>query len=537
MNDLKYFELHKNSKREYLAKGKNYITFDENWSFEDSEYEILYALEDFKTCLKKSFNVELSLLGSKKISFIIEKMTESFKITVEEDRVIFKAPDEFLLDQAIYYAEDVMKQFGDASLEKKEYIISQKIKDRFATSALENGVFTQEYINILLHFGYNGVIFFNHDEVSLDLVRKSKMKAFLYNDDASYKNLYDGVISEQSDIIPLKKVENKLEFIKKLDSDKTIILPFDENQSIERDGVYFNTKAGSLVMAQPSDEFLKCYEEAKKRGIKVWALNFASGRTNEFGSVPYIPAMMQWFMRNVSLNELEISATIESEFFGFIPSIVGEFTKAQNYMPCDEGGICIQKLASTHFGPENTEKIIMVFKKITDGVNYLIYNYADYEGPLQFGPAYPLINGRLYEYDFDKNDITLETDVNLKAADCFNKAAMILSHIDNDEAKNLMYILNFAVNTLVTCANTKRWYRRVDALEKTDTDYKKKFLYEQMLKIGEQEIKNAYDTAEILINAPFLEGNNTDALCTANALDAKIRLTENAINEIRKKIL
>lgn len=290
-------------------------------------------------------------------------------------------------------------------------------------------------------------------------------------------------------------------------------------------------------MAQPSDEFVECYKLAKEKGIQVWVLNYSGGRTTEFGAVPYIPAMMQWFMRSVSLSEFEIQATVECGNYGFVPSIVGEYTKMQNFSPCDEGGICIQKLAAMHFGPENTEKVMMAFKKVTDGVNYLVYNYADFEGPMQFGPAYPLINGKLYEYDFDKYDITLETDVNLKAADCFNKATMILSHIENSEAKNLMYILNFAVNTLVTCANTKRWYRRIDALEKNDTDYKQKFLYEQMLKIGEQEIKNAYDTAEILINAPFLEGNNTDLLCTANALDAKIRLTENAINEIRKKVL
>ena len=42
------------------------------------------------------------------------------------------------------------------------------------------------------------------------------------------------------------------------------------------------------------------------------------------------------------------------------------------------------------------------FKKITDGANWLVFNDADYMGPLQFGPAFPLINGKLYEYDFSK---------------------------------------------------------------------------------------------------------------------------------------
>ena len=163
-------------------------------------------------------------------------------------------------------------------------------------------------------------------------------------------------------------------------------------------------------------------------------------------------------------------------------------------------------------------------------------NDADFDGPLQFGPAFPLINGNLYEYDFSRFDGALESDINMKACDGFNKAALILSHIENEEAKELSVILNFLVNTLVTSANAKRWYRRIEAINESDADYKKQFLYSQMVKIGEQEIKNAYETAELLIKAPYLSGNNFDELCTPNALEAKIKLTENAVNEIKKKL-
>ncbi len=536
MKDLQYFELHKMVKRKYLAKGKNYITFDESWSIENTNLPVLFATEDFKECLKKSFEITLGENTDKKIKFSEKDMAEnSFEITVTDNEVAFSAANNFMLVQALFYAEDLMKQYGDGSLEKKTYTVSTKIKERIATSALEIDEFTKEYVNVLLHFGYTGAILYSHNAESLNNLREKGMKVYLFSDESDYFELYDGVISEKGNILSLENIEDKIAAIKATDK-KTVILSFDEGQAIERDGVDFITKQGSLVMAQPSDLFRSLFDEAKKKGIKIWVLNYGAGKTEEVPAMPYIPAMMQWFMRLNSLNEFDIDCTVESGRVGFIPSIVGEFTKAMNYVPCDEGGICIQKLASMHFGAENTEKVMMAFKKATDGVNYLIYNYADFDGPLQFGPAYPLINGDLYEYDFENNDITLETDINLKAADCFNKASMILSHIENDEAQQMSCILAFLVNTLVTCANTKRWYRRIDALKKTDADYKQNFLYEQLLKIGEQEIKNAYDTADILIKAPFLEGSNTEFLCTANALDAKIRLTENALNEIRKKI-
>ncbi len=536
MNDIKYYEIHKNCKRKYLAKGKNYITFDNTWSIKNTDIPILYAIKDFKECLLKSFEISLGENTEKFISFSINPQIENyFSISVSEKMVEFTAKDTFSLVQAIYYAEDLMKLFGDASLEIKEYNIDIKVKNRIATSSLENGNFTKEYVNILLHFGYNGAILYYHDEESLKNLREYGLKAYLYSDEKEYFAFYDGVIGEKGDIATLENVENKIEYIKNLDK-KAVIISFDEGQAIKRDGVSFETKSGSIVMAQASDLFRDCYKQAMEKGLEVWVLDSLGGKTSEIPALPFIPAMMQWFMRLTSLNDFNVSYSVESERYGFIPSIVGEFTKLQNFIPCDDGGIAIQKIAAKHFGPENVEKVMMAFKKATDGANYMIYNYADFEGPLQFGPAYPLINGKLYQYDFDNNDITLETDVNLKAADCFNKASLILSHIENDEAQQLSHILAFLVNTLVTCANAKRWYRRIDALEKTDTDYKKNFLYEQLLKIGEQEIKNAYETAEVLIKAPFLEGSNNELLSTPNALDTKIRMTEAAVNEIRNKI-
>ena len=538
MNDLEYFELHKYVKRDLLAKGKNYITFDEEWCIENKP-SIDYAIEDFKMCLLKSFGVELSNSGSKFISFEIDNtFDENFCIKVCDDNVKFVAKDEQSLVQALYYAEDIMKKFGDASLEKKDYIVTTKIAHRIATSSLEGGSYTEEYINILLHYGYSGIILYKHDECTLELAKKYGVKAYLF--DEKNDSAYDGFITdgydENSDgIFYTAFWDNKVEKINKLNKKSTVILSFDGGQCIEKDGVSFSTIPGSAAMAQPSDSFIECYNAAKERGLNIWVLNFAGGRTSEFGSIPYIPAMMQWFMRSEALKEYEVCATVESDRYGFIPSIVGEFAKAQNFSPCDEGGICIQKIAAMHFGVKNVENVMMAFKKVTDGVNFLLYNDADYEGPLQFGPAYPLVNSNVYRYDFSK-DITLETDVNMNAAACLNKAAMILGHIENDEAKALKSILDFAVNTLVTCANTKRWYRRLDVINKTNEEYKKNFLYEQLIKIGEQELKNAFETADILINAPYLQGNNTEALCTADALDAKIKLTQKALDEIRKKI-
>ncbi len=550
---MSYFDnyrLHTDCKRKYLAKGADYITFDEVWSVKCELDAISFAVEDFNKCLNQSFGVKLGTDTEKNILFLTNDALEphSFNIKVQAEGVVFEGSDASALVQAIYYAEDVMKNFGDASIKIGEYNIKPAVWPRIATSALDGGIYTEEYIDILLHFGYNGIVFYEHDEAMLKIAKNMGMLVYINADSTSDAFLYDGIvvenIPENNDLkldnviysslywdVPLNK---KIEIIDSLPEGCSLILSFDADQVISRDGIEFNTASGSLVMAQCSDAFCSCIELAQKKNINVIASTCLAGRTNEFSTVPYIPAMMQWFMRIESLKEMGITATIDTERYGFLPSIVGEFSKSQLLLPCDEGGIAVQKLVIRHYGAENSEKIMMAFKKVTDGVNWLIYNQADKEGPMQFGAAYPLINGDLYNYDFSVGDVTYETDINLKAADAFNKAAMILKHIENDEIRQVENILRFMVNTLITCANTKRWYRRIYTLKNINDDYKKKFLQDQMIKIGDDELKNANDTADIIINAEYLSYNNFDGFVTPNALDAKIKLTQAAITEIKK---
>lgn len=544
-----YFELHKNCKRVFLAKGKNYITFNEEWCIKNADIVPSFVIEDFNDCLLKSFDTKLGENTDKIIDFkLVEGCKHGYKINVTENSVTFIASEISALVQAIFYAEDLMKLYGDASLEIKEHTVTPVVWPRLVTSSLDGGKYTKEYLNAILHYGYNGIILYYDDETTCNLAKEMGILTYYCGENADkYIEKYDEVILEDvpcefnknyiySTLYWNVSCEEKLEILKNIPSDSTVILSFDEGQNIVKDGMSFLTKSGSLVMNQPSDYFKKALNILKQNNINVIASFCGGGTTNENATMPYIPAMMQWFMRVQALKELGILATLESEKFGFIPNIVAEFIKSQLLSPCDEGGIAIQKIASTHFGPENLQNVMMAFKKITDGANWLVFNDADYMGPLQFGPAFPLINGNLYEYDFSRFDGALESDINMKACDGFNKASLILSHIENEEAKELSVILNFLVNTLVTSANAKRWYRRIQAINETDADYKKQFLYSQMVKIGEQEIKNAYETAELLIKAPYLSGNNFDELCTPNSLEAKIKLTENAVNEIKKKL-
>ncbi|MBR2861765.1 MAG: hypothetical protein IKB86_08010 [Clostridia bacterium] len=549
-------KIHSYRKNENLARKTNAVYFDDSWSVvlpDFADKVLKAACEDFSEYFSDSFDLKLGNSTDKRITFALCEGEYSFRISVSENEVKISAKETFLLAQGLFYCEDLMNLCGQPCLEKKDFNLTQRVRDRLVyLGEFDN---FDEYILKLLHFGYNGIIFDSYEKEFVKTAKEYGFKTFMFlidNEGLPFDE-FDGIILQEEptekDLISFKgknviystefwsgNFEAQKEILAGLPQNATVLVPFDANQLIEKDGVKCITKSGSLIQPSASQYFEQIYAFCREQGINVMAITFSAGRTNEFGSIPYIPAMMQWLLRNEALKDFDVAATVESGKYGFIPSIVAEFTKGQLYFEALDGGIYLQQLAGEHFGNENIEKIVMVFKKLSDAANYLIINKADISGPLMFGPAYPLTDSEIYDFPFAQKDITYETDCNLKAADCFMRASAILSHIDNKNAKELMYICLFAVNSLVTSANAKRWYRRLYASKTMDLDFKKKFVLEQMVKIGEEEISNAFDTLEILEKAPFLCGNKFEELCSVDALEAKVTITRKAIQKIKEQI-
>ncbi len=563
MENKLFEQVHFYRKKDNLAKRKNSVVIDENWGIAVPDFAdeaLLNGINDFFDYFKSSFDLNISAadaIASNKIIFSLDNsLKDVYKIVVSENNIEITAANSFNLVQALFFIEDRMNIASMPALELKTFCVSPKYKKRITQSALSGKKYTKEYLNKILHYGYNGVIVYSEDDV--ELPKKMGFSVYLSVESISVdfsRTASDAVIIEN---LPSKNeleavgeinvpvifsilnydqnYEELFDAVKNFPAKTTFLVSFDANQAIAKDGVEFLTGNGSIVMSQGSDCFGKFVKLAKENKYEILVSTCAGGRTNEFGTVPYIPGMMQWLLRNEALKEFDVLGTVEADKYGFIPSIVGEFAKAQLLSSAQDGGICMQELAAMYYGAENTEKIMMVFKKISDGANYLFFNSCDYCGPLLFGPAYPLVKKDIYDFPFNKKDITLETDCNLKAADCFNRAAAILSSVSNENARELMNICRFIVNTLVTSANVKRWYRRLYTIKNMDLDFKKKFLLEQMVKIGEQEIQNTLETAEIIEEMPILAYNCYENLCTLNSLDAKIKLTQAAISEIKNEM-
>ncbi len=543
------FEVHRIRLRDTAARHDNSVRIDNTWAIAQNcdAPAVGHAAEDYKKYFEESFGFSLAEKSEKNFSFLLdETMGNSFGIDIADDKVVFVGGTYEAIVQAVFYSEDMMNAVGAPFISACR--VSPKVFPRTVASALGINEFPPEYLNILLHNGYNGIILYDTApfEDAAKTAKEYGLRTYLVTENIdTYENI-DAVIFEKE---PDEKSINSScthkcifsaeywqnDNINKLPQNSVVLLSFDEGQLIERDGVKAVSRHGSLLMSQASDKFVKMKEEAEKRNITVWASTGACGRTCELRTLPFVPAMMQWMLRNGSLLEQNVKGTVESGYIGLYPSIVSEFFKLQLLSPCDGAGITVQKLSLAHYGAKNTEKMMTVFKKISDGVNCLFADDADISGPLAYGPAYPLVQKAIYDFPFDKKDITYETDMMLRAADGFNKASMILKNIEGKEANELRIMCAFAVNTLVTCANAKRWYRRVHVLQNEKTDYKRKFLIEQMLKIGNEEIRNAAETAELIFELPALGELWGEQLCTVDRLEAKISLTQNAMQALQNE--
>ena len=533
---------HKDRRNPLAAKRSNTVTLDETWGLSAPEGPLSVYAEDFADFLAVGFGVH-TVGSEKKIILKLSPVADhGCTVTVTENTVTFAggAPDAVM--RAAAWAEETMVEYGGPWLPMGEFTLMPVVWPRLFTPAEE---LTREYLLAALHEGYSGVI--PEENGALPLVKSLGLSAYQRAETMvdAWTGI-DGLILPQPtqhepqnfsvivDLTETTPAEAKAA-IEKIPAGDGVWLSFDGGQAREIDGVPFVTVPGSLVQAEPQENLADLMNIARERGLKCWISDSGAGRSAEFGTVPYLPAMMQWLLRLEAVKNLRPDALVESDALGYTPSIVSAFRAKQMRNPHDEAGVTMQKLAAQYYGAANVDKIMMVFKKLTDGVNHLIPEKADLNGPLTYGPAYPLVKDVIYDFPFEEKDITLATDQNLTAADAFNKAAMILKPIEGDGARELRAICGFMANTMASCANAKRWYRRVHVLQTETVDYKRRFLMEQLVKIGRQEIENAVDTAQYLYDCPALCGNRYELLCTLDRLEAKISLTQSAVDEFDQK--
>ena len=118
-------------------------------------------------------------------------------------------------------------------------------------------------------------------------------------------------------------VELKRYVIGRYASDVTPFVTWENGKGFERDGERGYLKDYSINEVGPAEVAAAQIEEARKRGMKVYAKadTFASW---QFGTFPYLPFPYQWQARYEALEKYRIDGTMESWSYGFKPNFVAE---------------------------------------------------------------------------------------------------------------------------------------------------------------------------------------------------------------------
>lgn len=150
----------------------------------------------------------------------------------------------------------------------------------------------------------------------------------------------------------------------------------------------------SLCFAGPGEYFISEATAAKRRGIRLYSISNTSGRTWDFGVVPYEPMAQQWIKRYENMQkahkEWNLCGLLENIHYGFHPSIICELEKCAFFTPVKPLSESLRELLIREYGEKDAipaEKAMEYFSK---AITYYPSTNEDQYGAFRIGPSYPL---------------------------------------------------------------------------------------------------------------------------------------------------
>ena len=161
----------------------------------------------------------------------------------------------------------------------------------------------------------------------------------------------------------------------------------------KRNGFLACTEDYSLGFPGPGHYFASEAAEAKRIGLRLYAMANSAGRTWDFGTAPYEPGPFLWKRRwdavVAAQRDWGLSGLMENHHYGWLPSFISELAR-EAYT---EGGIPFEKhlhlIAARDFGEENVHKVIAVWRYWSDALEDLVAGQLNQYTFLRVGPSFP----------------------------------------------------------------------------------------------------------------------------------------------------
>ena len=329
--------------------------------------------------------------------------------------------------------------------------------------------------------------------------------------------------------------EHRIELLKNIPTDITLLVTFEMFEQVKTGNVTSTCVDYTLFFEGPGKYFISEAEIAHERGIKLYTMCNTGGLTWDIGVIPYEPTPYQWMNRYKGLHEARekwgLSGLMESHHYGWCPSFIGELVKWSYWSPSPSSDEVLRMIAERDFGKENIDKVIEAWKDWSEGIRNYVSTNEDQYGPFRIGPSYPLVFRRNVEIpsvpyakfggnricypEYTSKDngrssllqyrLPAELERLEKMREYFRKGTEILESTfvslpekRKQNAFNMINLGKFIINCVTTTIHAKKWHM-LKAKLFLETDEAKIIEYvDQMIEIGQDEIKNAEATIPLV---------------------------------------
>ena len=154
----------------------------------------------------------------------------------------------------------------------------------------------------------------------------------------------------------------------------------------------------SLAFVGPGEYFRSEAIAAKKRGIKLLANSQTSGKTWDFGVIPYEPMPQRWIERYKRIRQAHeewgLAGLLENIHYGFHPSIICSLEKQAFFTPVEPLETTLKKLLQKEYG-DNAKAAEQGMALFSEAISHYVPNNEDMYGGFRIGPSYPLWSGAM----------------------------------------------------------------------------------------------------------------------------------------------
>jgi hypothetical protein len=333
--------------------------------------------------------------------------------------------------------------------------------------------------------------------------------------------------------------EDRIKLIEALPDDITVLATWDMFEKLKTGESTYDICDYSLSFVGPGKYFIsEATAVMKKKGIKMSTIANTSGRTWDFGTVPYEPMPEQWIKRYKNFqkahDELELRGLVENIHYGFHPSIITDLEKQAFFSGGEPLEDVLMQLIERDFGKENAKDVKKATELFSEAITHYVPTNEDQYGGYRTGPQYPLWSGDLeglpsaipdggimpankhamhkkiyfgvYTADNEGRNslpgvrIYDELKATVKVENFMQQGIEILEKIKNpnDKLSKLILLAKFIRNSCRTVINVKEHYITNQQLSIVGDKKKANELIDKMEEILLRERENVLDTIPVV---------------------------------------